>query len=160
MSFDEEMMQLALGEAAKAAAMGEVPVGAILTIGDRVIARAHNTTETDTFPLAHAELVALTRAFESVGTKRIAGMSLYVTLEPCLMCSGAIVLARVERVIYGCRDPKAGACTSLYSTLSDPRLNHRCEVTEGVLGAECSLILQEFFKTLRQAKKKKGSDIG
>lgn len=160
MSFDEEMMQLALKEAAKAAAIGEVPVGAILTIGERIIAHAHNTTETDMLPLAHAELVALTRAFESAGTKRIAGMSLYVTLEPCLMCSGAIVLARVERVIYGCRDPKAGACASLYTTLNDARLNHRCEVTEGVLGAECSGILQEFFKTLRQAKKKKGSDIG
>ncbi|MBK9250062.1 MAG: nucleoside deaminase [Ignavibacteria bacterium] len=154
MNFHEEMMQLALGEAGKAAKMGEVPVGAIVTVGQTIISRAHNSSEKDAFPLAHAELVAITRAFESTGKKRIANMSLYVTLEPCLMCAGAIILSRVENVFFGCRDTKAGACTSLYSTLNDTRLNHNCVVTEGILGAECTQILQDFFKELRLTNKR------
>jgi tRNA(adenine34) deaminase len=153
MNLHNQMMKIALEEAALAAQKGEVPVGAVITIGEEVIARAHNLTETTKSPIAHAELLAIAKATSILGEKRLPQCSLYVTLEPCLMCSGGIVHARLQNLLFGCRDPKAGACRSLYEILEDNRLNHNCIVREGILEVECSAILQEFFQKLRKEKK-------
>ncbi len=150
-SFDEAMMALALREAERAASQGEVPVGAVLTLGHEVIVRAHNERERSWDPTSHAELLAMSRAGPTLERWRLSDCTLYVTLEPCLMCAGAIVNARVGRVVYGARDPKAGAVESLFAVLADPRLNHRPEVTRGVLASECSAILKSFFAAKRAA---------
>ena len=147
---DLDYMRLALAEAQAAAAAGEVPVGAIIVCNDRVIAAAHNQRETLRDPTAHAEMIAITQAAESLGAWRLEGCTLYVTLEPCPMCAGAIVQSRVPRVVYGAIDPKAGAVESLYQLLADERLNHRPDVTGSVLAEPCGEILTSFFRARRR----------
>lgn len=145
----QHYMQHALAEARAAAAEDEVPVGAVIVHDGRIIAAAHNQRETLHDPTAHAEMIAITQAAEALGGWRLEGCTLYVTLEPCPMCAGAIVQARVPTVVYGALDPKAGAVASLYELLSDVRLNHRCELVAGVLGDECGALLTEFFRGRR-----------
>jgi tRNA(adenine34) deaminase len=152
-AFDHEMMGLALELAREAGALGEVPVGAVIARGGRVIARGYNLRETLNDPTAHAERIAITRAGRALGSWRLDDCWIYVTLEPCAMCAGAIVLARPDRLIYGAADPKAGACASLYQLVTDPRLNHRVAVTTGVLEAECGEILTRFFQERRSSRK-------
>ena len=142
-------MRLALGEAVAARDEGEVPVGAVVLCQGRVVAAAHNQREGLRDPTAHAEMLAITQAAESLGAWRLSGCTLVVTLEPCPMCAGAIVQARIDRVVYGADDLKAGAVRSLYSLLNDDRLNHSVEVTPGVLAPECGGILSEFFRQRR-----------
>jgi tRNA(adenine34) deaminase len=151
---DEHFMRLALREAEAAGAEDEVPIGVVIVQAGRVIAAAHNQREQLHDPTAHAEMIAITQAAGVLGDWRLEGCTLYVTLEPCPMCAGAIVLARVPRVVYGAADPKAGAAQSLYQLLSDSRLNHRAEVTSGVLAQECGAILTRFFEQKRRAGKK------
>ena len=143
-------MRMALAEAEVAAREGEVPVGAVIVCGDQLVASAHNQRETLRDPTAHAEMIAITQAAEALGGWRLEGCTLYVTLEPCPMCAGAIVQARVPRVVYGAADPKAGAVDSLYSLLGDPRLNHRCDVLGSVLAEPCADVLREFFRARRR----------
>ena len=142
-------MEEALKEARRAAAEGEVPVGAVVVKGSRVLGRGRNQREVLRDPTAHAEMIAITQAAAALEGWRLEGATLYVTLEPCLMCAGAIVNARIARVVFGAPDPKAGACGSLYQVGLDPRLNHRFEVVGGVLGAESAALLQEFFARKR-----------
>lgn len=149
---DERYMHRALELAARAAAAGEVPVGALIVHDGVVIAEAFNERESKPSALAHAELTALALACERLGRWRLSGCTLYVTLEPCVMCAGAIVQSRVDRVVYGARDPKAGAVESLYEVLTDARLNHRPRVTAGVLADACGARLTEFFRARRKAK--------
>jgi tRNA(Arg) A34 adenosine deaminase TadA len=146
---DSTMMELALAEAQQASANGDVPVGAVVVHDGEVIARAHNRRECDRDPTAHAELIALKRAAAVLGRWRLTGCTLYVTLEPCAMCAGALVLARIDRLVYGCNDPKAGACGSVTDLVREPRLNHRIEVTRGVSADECRTVLKDFFKGCR-----------
>ncbi len=149
---DIDFMRLALAEAEDAASIGETPVGAVLVIGDEVVAAAHNMRETWQDPAAHAELLVVREASARLGTWRLSAATVYVTLEPCLMCSGALVLARVNRVVYGCRDPRAGALGSVYDVVRDGRLNHTYRITPGVLEAECRDVLTRFFARLRGKK--------
>jgi tRNA(adenine34) deaminase len=142
-------MRLALAEAKKAAACGETPVGAVLVVQGEVIAAAHNMRETWQDPTAHAESIAVREASARLGRWRLSDATLYVTLEPCLMCSGALVLARINRLVYGCRDPKAGALGSVYDVVRDGRLNHIYRITPGVLEVECREVLSVFFEKLR-----------
>jgi tRNA(adenine34) deaminase len=142
-------MRVALEEARQAYAEGEVPVGAVIIHEQRVIAAAHNQREALNDPTAHAEMVAITQAAEALGAWRLLDCALYVTLEPCPMCAGAIVQARLPVVIYGTTDPKAGACHTLYQITEDPRLNHRASVLGGVLADESRLLLQQFFAERR-----------
>jgi len=143
-------MRLALAEAAIAADAGEVPVGAVVvSASGEVLARAHNRRETDQDPLAHAEVLAIRAAAERLGSWRLDGATLFVTLEPCAMCAGALVLARVKRLVFGAADPKAGFCGSLGDLVRDPRLNHRLEVEAGLLAEECGEQLRAFFQRLR-----------
>lgn len=146
---DELFMRQALRQAESAAACGEVPVGAVVVADGQVIAAAHNQRESLGDPTAHAEMIALTQAAAARGTWRLTGCTLYVTLEPCPMCAGAIVNARIPRVVYGATDPKAGAVESLYQLLSDPRLNHAARVSQGVLASECGDVLRAFFRQRR-----------
>ena len=150
---DCEFMQLALREAEAAAEEDEVPIGAVIVHGGRVIASAHNQREQLRDPTAHAEMIAITQAAGVLGDWRLEHSTLYVTLEPCPMCAGAIVLARVARVVYGAADPKAGAAESLYRLLDDERLNHRAEVTAGVMVDQCSAILSQYFANKRRQGK-------
>ena len=150
---DVSAMQLALAEAMSAQNRGEVPVGAIVALEGRVVGRGQNVRESERRPTGHAEILAIEEASEALGRWRLSGCTLYVTLEPCLMCAGAIVNARLDRVVYGARDPKAGAVESLYSVLGDPRLNHRPEVLGGVLAEKCGQLLTQFFQTQRALKK-------
>jgi tRNA(adenine34) deaminase len=147
---DEQFMQLALREAEAALAEDEVPVGAVVVHAGRVIASAHNQREQLRDPTAHAEMIAITQAAEALGSWRLERSTLYVTLEPCVMCAGAIVLARLPRVVYGAADPKAGGVASLYRLLDDPRLNHRADVIAGVLSDSCGQILSRFFAGKRR----------
>ncbi|WP_146553943.1 tRNA adenosine(34) deaminase TadA [Rummeliibacillus sp. SL167] len=153
MNKDHQFMQLAIEEAQYAAALGEVPIGAIIVYQDRVIARAHNLRETSQNAITHAELMAIQHACDVIGSWRLEETTLYVTLEPCPMCAGAILQSRIPRVVYGARDRKAGCVDSLYHLLNDSRFNHECEVIEGVMAEECSALLTNFFKTLRIRKK-------
>lgn len=153
MNKDHQFMQIALEEAQYAAALGEVPIGAIIVYQDRVIARAHNLRETSQNAITHAELMAIQHACDVIESWRLEETTLYVTLEPCPMCAGAILQSRIPRVVYGARDRKAGCVDSLYHLLNDSRFNHECEVTEGVMAEECSALLTNFFKTLRIRKK-------
>lgn len=146
---DEQYMRLALEEARRAAEAGEVPVGAVLVHDGQLIARAANRTITDCDPTAHAEIVALRAAAKAIGNYRLAEATLYVTLEPCAMCAGALVQARVARLVYGCDDPKVGAANWCLRVLEHPMLNHRVEVTSGVLAEDCAAILQAFFAARR-----------
>ncbi|GAG34220.1 unnamed protein product [marine sediment metagenome] len=147
---DEMFMRQALKQADQAAVVGEVPVGAVIAYRNQTIARGYNQRESLRDPTAHAEMIAITAAAEFLNSWRLEGCALYVTLEPCLMCAGATVLARLDRLIYGAADPKAGACGSLYDVCNDTRLNHRVAVTAGVLAEQVSEQLQEFFQVLRQ----------
>ena len=150
---DRQFMQLALKEAEKAGALGEVPIGAIIVYRGEVIARASNLRETTQNAVTHAELMAIQQACKKIGSWRLEETTLYVTLEPCPMCAGAILQSRIPRVVYGARDVKAGCVDSLYRLLNDPRFNHECDVTEGVLAEECGQILSDFFRALRERKK-------
>ncbi len=149
-------MRLCLRAAGEAARSGEAPIGAAVTVGGELLCATSNLRENIADPLGHAEIRAIATAARLLNRWRLEECTLYVTLEPCLMCSGAILQARVGRVVYGCSDPKAGAVESLYQCLSDPRLNHRPEVTSGVLATDCSKILTDFFRDLRK-KKARGS---
>ncbi len=149
MSSDYDFMKIALAEAEEAYRSGEVPVGAVLVQEGNILSRAHNSPITLSDPSAHAEMLALRQAAEKAGNYRLTGTELYVTLEPCIMCSGAIVHARVERVIFGARDPKFGAVVSLYNIFNDKRLNHQVRITEGILQEECGEIISRFFREKR-----------
>lgn len=144
-----DFMKIALEEAQAAYRIGEVPVGAVLVQEGRVLAQAHNSPINKNDPSAHAELLALRQAGETIGNYRLIGAQLYVTLEPCIMCAGAIIQARLSRVIFGVRDPKNGAVVSLYKILTDERLNHQVEITEGILQEECGELLSRFFRQKR-----------
>ena len=142
-------MRAAIEAARIAEENGDVPIGAVITFEDRIIGKAYNQREQLQDPTAHAEIIALTQAAEFIKSWRLHGCTIYVTLEPCPMCAGALVLARMDRLVYGCQDPKTGACSSLYNIVPDERLNHRLDVTKGVLEIQCSQLLQEFFKKRR-----------
>ena len=147
---DEDWMAEAIIEAQAAIPHDDVPVGAILVGSDGTVARGHNRRELDHDPTAHAELIALRDLASRAGTWNLEGSTLYVTQEPCPMCAGAIVNARVRRVVFGCDNPKAGAVRTLYRLVDDPRLNHRAEVTSNIRAAECSALLTNFFRSLRK----------
>ncbi|MDK2784514.1 MAG: tRNA(adenine34) deaminase [Bacillota bacterium] len=147
---DEHYMRRALELAREAAARGEVPVGAIVVRNGEIIAEGSNRREEDKDPTAHAELLAIRAAARALGGWRLTGTTLYVTLEPCAMCAGAIVLARVGRLVYGADDPKGGAVRTLYRLVEDERLNHRVQVTPGILAEECGKVLRDFFRRRRE----------
>ncbi|MEA2268829.1 MAG: tRNA(adenine34) deaminase [Solirubrobacteraceae bacterium] len=146
---DEQLMRLAIAEAELALGHDDVPIGAVVVHAGEVIGAGHNERELRQDPTAHAEVIALRAAAEALGSWRVLDSTLYVTLEPCAMCAGAIVLARVPRVVYGCTDPKAGAAGSVMDVLAEPRLNHRPQVTGGVLAGPCAALLTEFFAARR-----------
>jgi len=157
----EMWMREALAEAAAAQSESEVPVGAVVVLDGAEVGRGHNRTLQDRDPSAHAEIVALRDAARRISNHRLTGCHLYVTVEPCAMCAGAIVQARIARVVYGCEDPKAGAVRTLYQIADDPRLNHRAEIVGGVLAAECAELLQCFFQARRgSAENSGGSNRG
>ncbi len=143
-------MQLAIAEAKTAAEMGEVPVGAVIVVDGVVLGRGGNRRESAADPTAHAELIAIREAAKAVAGWRLVGATLYVTQEPCPMCAGAIVNARIDRVVFGCDNPKAGAVRTLYRLLEDPRLNHQVVVEQSALAAECGALLTDFFAQLRK----------
>lgn len=151
---DAIFMQQAIAQAQAAAELDEVPVGCVIVHRGRIVAAAHNRCEQLRDATAHAEMIAITQASESIGDWRLEDCSLFVTLEPCIMCAGAILQSRIPRVVFGAVDPKAGAVGSLYNLLNDNRLNHRCEVVSGVMAAECGRLLTEFFKRKRAMGKK------
>jgi tRNA(adenine34) deaminase len=146
---DERWMQHALRLARRAADLGEVPVGAVLVNGDEVVAEGWNQPIASNDPSAHAEMIALRQAAAALRNYRLGGLTLYVTLEPCVMCAGAIVHARLARLVFGALDPRAGAVNSVYDVIAKPRLNHTVEWTGGVLADECGAVLQEFFRARR-----------
>lgn len=150
---DETWMREALDEARRAQAAGEVPVGAVAVADGRVVGRGHNLRERAQDPTAHAELIAVRAAAARLRTWRLSGVTVYVTLEPCPMCAGALVNARVDRVVYGAADPKAGATETLYRIGDDPRLNHRFAIASGVLADECGGLLSDFFRRIREARR-------
>jgi tRNA(adenine34) deaminase len=149
---DEEAMLVALVEAGHAAALGDVPVGAVVVIGDRVVGRGRNEREGRNDPTAHAEILALRAAATATGSWRLSEATVVVTLEPCPMCAGALVASRVGRLVFGAADPKAGACGSLYNLCADPRLNHELPVTRGVLADAGARLLEEFFSGRRPGR--------
>jgi tRNA(adenine34) deaminase len=149
---DERFMRLALDQAKIAQENGDVPIGAVIVHQNQIIGKAYNQREQLKDPTAHAEIIALTQAAAALQSWRLTGCTMYVTLEPCPMCAGALVLARIDRLVYGCDDPKTGACKSLYNIVQDERLNHRLEVTTGVLADDCSRLLQDFFQQKRPSK--------
>lgn len=142
---DTKYMRSAIQQAEIAEQNGDVPIGAIIVHKERIIAKAYNQREQLKDPTAHAEIIALTQAAAALETWRLNGCTIYITLEPCPMCAGALVLARIDRLVYGCDDPKTGAVKSLYNIVQDERLNHRLEVTPGILAEQCSALLQDFF---------------
>lgn len=146
---DCAMMRLALEQAQLARAAGEIPVGAVVAQGDRVIAAGHNRRELDADPTAHAEVVAIRAAAKALGSRRLGGCTLYVTLEPCPMCAGAIVMAGLQRVVYGAVDPKQGCTGSVYRITEDPAFTHYCPADGGVLAQECQALLEDFFREAR-----------
>ena len=152
---DEKYMKEAIRQAKKAWKMEEVPIGCVIVHEGKIIGRGYNRRTTDKNPLAHAELAAIKKASKKMGDWRLEDCILYVTLEPCQMCSGAIVQARVKRVVIGCMNPKAGCAGSILNLLQVERFNHQVEITSGVLEAECSQMMKEFFKELREKQKKK-----
>ncbi|MBQ4818354.1 tRNA adenosine(34) deaminase TadA [Bacillus pumilus] len=153
MTRDEQFMQEAISEALKAEQIGEVPIGAIIVVNDQIVSRAHNLRETEQRSIAHAELLAIDEACKTTGSWRLEDAVLYVTLEPCPMCAGAIVLSRVKKVVFGAYDPKGGCAGTLMNLLDDERFNHQSEVIGGVLEKECGELLSQFFRNLRQRKK-------
>lgn len=155
MSEDEAFMQQALALAREAESLGEVPVGAVAVHEGRIVGTGFNRREVDRNPLAHAELMALDAAAKALGAWRLTGVTLYVTLEPCAMCAGALVQSRVTRLVFGTMDPKAGAVGSLYNLAEEPRHNHRLQVTSGILADESRLLLKSFFERLREKRRDK-----
>jgi tRNA(adenine34) deaminase len=153
MENDQLFMQMAINEAIEAGKKGEVPIGAVIVKDGDVIAKGSNLRETNQNALAHAEIIAINKACEHVGYWRLTECTLYVTLEPCQMCAGAIIQSRIDRVVFGASDPKAGCAGSLYNLLQDNRFNHVVELESGVLEEECSHLLKDFFKQLRLKKK-------
>ncbi|MDQ0163932.1 tRNA adenosine(34) deaminase TadA [Bacillus alveayuensis] len=153
MNKDEYFMELAIQEAKRAETIGEVPIGAVIVVDNQIVAKAHNLRETAQRSIAHAEILAIDEACRKLGTWRLEKSTLYVTLEPCPMCAGAIVLSRIERVVYGASDLKAGCAGTLMNLLTDERFNHQAEVVSGVKQEECALLLTNFFKKLREKKK-------
>lgn len=151
---DQRMMRQALAEAERALDSADVPVGAVVVHDGHIIGRGRNEREKLQDPTAHAEIIALTAAAAAVGSWRLTGCTLYVTLEPCVMCAGALVNARLDRLVYGTDDPKAGACGSLFNIVADPRLNHRIPITRGVLAEPCAQLLRDFFGRQRALGKK------
>ncbi|MBM7656457.1 tRNA adenosine(34) deaminase TadA [Neobacillus cucumis] len=151
---DEYFMREAIKEAKKAEEINEVPIGAVLVMNGEIVARAHNLREIDQTAIAHAELLAIDQACRQTGSWRLEDSTLYVTLEPCPMCAGAIILSRVKRVVYGAKDPKGGCAGTLMNLLQDERFNHQCEVITGVLEAECGQMLSDFFRSIRDRKKR------
>lgn len=149
---DEYFMNEAIKEALKAYEKGEIPVGAVVVVNGEIVSRAHNIKETTNDPTSHAEILAIREAGRALGAWRLTEATIYVTKEPCIMCSGAIVNARIKRLVYGCDDKKGGGALSLYKIVQDSRLNHQVEVKKGVLEEECSLLLKKFFKELRNTK--------
>lgn len=147
---DMKWMQLALEEASKAPALSEIPIGAVIIREGQILAKAHNHREVLHDPTAHAEILAIRAAASSLGSWRLLATTLYVTVEPCAMCLGAIILARIPRVVFGARDPKAGACGSVFDFSAEPRLNHSVMVTGGVLADESQALIQKFFKEIRE----------
>jgi len=150
---DQDFMRQAMAEAEAAARIGEVPVGALVVKDGVVIGRGYNLRETSNDPTTHAEMIAIRQTASSIGHWRLLDCTLYVTLEPCVMCMGAIILARIPRLVFGCRDPRVGAVGSIYDFSQDDRFNHKVEVSEGVLGEECSAQISGFFQELRARKK-------
>jgi tRNA(adenine34) deaminase len=146
---DLEFMRAALDEARAAAERGEVPIGAVLVHEGKIVARAHNRTLTDNDPTAHAEMVAIREAAQTIGNHRLNGTSLYATVEPCAMCAGALIQARVSRLIYGCAEQKGGAVRTCFQVLDHPAVNHRVEVISGIMAEECVAVMQEFFAQRR-----------
>lgn len=155
---DDIRMRRALQAALEAAEEGEVPVGAVVYYGDRLVGRAYNQREILRDPTAHAEILAITQAAAALESWRLEGCTMYVTLEPCAMCAGALVLSRMDRVVFGAWDPKAGACGSVLDVLGCERLNHTVEMTAGVLADECGGILTDFFKSRRERKNNRKTD--
>jgi len=149
MTDDERWMESAIREAEQAYKRKEVPIGAVIVHKGRIIGRGYNQIETLQDPTAHAEMIAITAAAASLSSRRLEECTLYVTLEPCAMCAGAIVLARVPRLVFGAPDPKAGACGTLYNIVQDSRLNHRVELVGGILEARCAVLLKDFFVKVR-----------
>ena len=149
---DQKYMKMAIEQAQIAEENGDVPIGSVIVYQNQIIGRAYNQREQLQDPTAHAEIIALTQAAAFLESWRLHDCTIYVTLEPCPMCAGALVLARIERLVYGCDDPKTGAVKSLYNIVQDERLNHRLEVTSGVLADECSKLLQEFFLRRRSIR--------
>ena len=150
---DQFFMQAALAEAGIAESLGEVPIGAVIVHDGQIIGRGHNLRESSQDPTTHAEVIAIRQAAQHLKSWRLLDCTLYVTLEPCMMCMGAIILARIPRLVFGCHDPKVGAVGSLYNFAEDDRFNHRVEVDSGVLQQECSQQLSTFFSRLREEKK-------
>jgi tRNA(adenine34) deaminase len=150
---DELYMREAIAEAQKAGEAGEVPIGAVIVVDGEIISRAHNLRETNQSSIAHAEVLAIEEACRKLGTWRLEGAELYVTLEPCPMCAGAVMLSRIQRVIYGAADPKGGCAGTFMNLLQDERFNHQSELTTGVLEEECGSLLSDFFRQLRARKK-------
>lgn len=146
---DEAFMRVALEEAARAPAIGEVPIAAVVVREGNILAQAHNYRELWQDPTAHAEVIAIRAAATALGTWRLTETTLYVTVEPCAMCLGAIILARIPRVVFGAKDPKAGACGSVFDFTDEPKLNHRVEVRGGILEQESQTLIQHFFRQLR-----------
>ena len=153
-SNDASFMRDALAQAQMAADANEVPVGAVIVFDKKIISQGYNCRESRQNPLAHAEIIAIEQAASVSRDWRLTECDMYVTLEPCIMCVGALLQARIRRLIFGCLDPKAGAAESLYRLCADSRLNHRVSVTGGVLGAECATLLEDFFRSLRESKKR------
>lgn len=150
---DQRYMRMAIDQAFIAEENGDVPIGAVIVYENRIVAKAHNQRQLLNDPTAHAEMLALTQAAEAVGNWRLHGCTIYVTLEPCSMCAGALVLARIDRLVFGIKDPKTGACGSLYNIVQDDRLNHRVEITFGVMEEDCKTQLQAFFQRRREEKR-------
>ena len=155
---DEKYMKEALKQAKKAMQLGEVPIGCVIVYQDKIIGRGYNRRNTDKSTLAHAEITAIKKASKVMGDWRLEECTLYVTLEPCQMCAGAIVQARIPRVVMACRNPKAGCAGSILNILQMPEFNHQVEITEGIMGEECSLLLKSFFKDLRKRLKKEKAE--
>jgi len=154
----EEWMREAITEAGKARSLGEVPIGAVLVREGVIVGRGYNLRETTADPTAHAEIIAIRAASETLGAWRLSGCTLYVTLEPCPMCAGAIVQARIPLVVYGTPDPKAGCAGTLMNLLQEPRFNHRTEIATAILQEECAALLTDFFRSLRLNRKKSSMD--
>lgn len=159
MTSDEKYMREAIKQAKKAAAIGDVPIGCVIVYDDKIIARAYNKRNKNKTTLAHAELLAIAKASKKLGDWRLEGCTMYITLEPCQMCAGAIVQARIPRVVIGSRNPKAGCAGSILNLLQVKEFNHQVELTEGILQEECSVMLSEFFRELRKIQKEKKKQL-